>query len=390
MLKKVIIAILILVAIVGGVIYIYRYQIIQSTAEKFIRAMLPGYIKIEKIDLDMRRSKIILSKFEIMNPPGFSSRDLIEAGEISCSFKMKGMSFMSGIEILSPLLTGVVLNIERLRDGTTNLEAMAKYTGSASAGKASGAQGSPGESSESGKKNLSDAVKIPETFTVKKSLAVFTDHQPYPTPYIITLENIDATLTLKLDSSYTNVLRVGTAGTGSLNGNIDQAINWNLILDLTTPKLTMSNRVEVSNADILTFEPYYDKLSPFVFKEGRFSGSLVVDFDNGNIGSTNVIKLKNFLFYIKRGSENAAFWETSVQDLAKYFTSSFDEIVFDFKIKGDMAKPDYFLGPISKQAVASMAIDKISSVIGNIAGETGDMGKAKEYIDLIKELIKKK
>ncbi|MFA6079369.1 MAG: hypothetical protein WC779_06470 [Candidatus Omnitrophota bacterium] len=391
MIKKIFLAIILLAVIAGSAVYLYRNQIIEGTAEKFIRAILPEYIKIEKIDLSMSAKKLVLGKFAIMNPPGFSTPHLVEIDEVSCSFRMNGVSLMSGIEILSPILTGVVLNIERAADGSTNLEAMAKHMPAVPAKKAPEGGAAPeGGSNAQNKKSLSDTVKIPETFIVKTSKIVFTDSLPFSTPYAVTLDKIDATLTLKLDSTYTKVLRVGTAGTGCLNGYADQTINWNIILDPTTPKLTMSNNIEISNADIMPFAPYYDKISPFVFKEGRFSGSFVIDFDNGNIGSTNVVKLKNYVFFIKRGQENSAFWETSVQDLAKYFTSSFDGIVFDFKIKGDMAKPDYFLGPISRQAVTSMTIDKVSSMIGQAASEGSKEDKTQEYIDLFKELIKKK
>ena len=151
---------------------------------------------------------------------------------------------------------------------------------------------------------------------------------------------------------------------------------------------------------MISFEPYYDKYSPFIFKRGRFSGTLIFDFDNGNIGSTNEVRLSNLIFSIKEGYENAEFWETTVPSLAKYFTTPSGDVLFDFKIKGEMANPKFYLGPISKQALASMAIEKISDIIeeaprspgqqGGPPAKKSDLDKAKEIIDLFKGLTKKK
>ena len=214
---------------------------------------------------------------------------------------------------------------------------------------------------------------------------------------MLTFENVDAKLGLVLNSSYTALLNLTSTGQGNVNGDRDEVVKWTISFNPTTPGLTMSNRFEVYNVDIVPFEPYYDRHSPFVFKTGRFSGLLIFDFDNGSIGSSNEIHLSNYRFYIKQGYENASFWDTTVSDLVKYFTSPYGEIVFDFKIKGDMANPRFYLGPISKQAITNMAIDKISSAIQQASGQSQtpgapktDIEKAKDYIDMFKGLINKK
>ena len=61
-----------------------------------------------------------------------------------------------------------------------------------------------------------------------------------------------------------------------------------------------------------------------------------------------------------------------------------------------MAHPQFFLGPISKRALTSMALDKISSyAINQItkpadAATSGTVDKTTDYINMFKELIKKK
>lgn len=410
--KRFFIIILILLAISVAAIFIYRYQILRYSAETLVRRVLPDYVRIDKINFDAQNNKIVFGDFKILNPGNFSNRYLLEIEEIICRYKLKGNGLLEGFEILGPAFKNATLNIERLNDGTINLnemkrslEPIVKKAEKKEAEKSvlSKLKAQTLSSRIIGDKTLPDILKLPTNFSLRGGKAVFIDRLPYGKPHMIAIENVDANISIKLNPSYSMILNFACAGQGNLNGNHDEVIKWDVALNPTTPKLTMSNRLEVSNLDILSFEPYYDKQSPFVFKKGSFSGVLVFDFDNGNIGSTNEVRLRDYLFYIKRGYENAQIWETSVQDLARYFTSASGEIVFDFKIKGDMANPKFYLGPISKQAIASMAFDKISSaVIEHVRGPLGqqqpgpsgapktDIEKAQEYIELFKSIIKKK
>jgi len=398
MVKKVLIAIVLFLIAVVTIIFIYRYQLFQFSAETIIRKALPEYIKIDRIYFDFKESKIVLGGFKITNPPNFSYKDLLEIEEVSCKYKMRGKTFMDGIEIYEGLFKKPVIVIERLRDARLNLVEMQHVMGKGPQAAAKTGQGRgdrPKSANMLGSKKLSDIVKLPNEFSLKEGKIMYVDRLGLAKPHMITIENIDAVLALKLNDSYSSVLEVGSSGQGDLNGDSNEIVRWFITYNPTTPKLTMSNRFEVSNLDIISFEPYYDRHSPLIFVKGKFSGSLIFDFDNGNIGSTNEIHLSDFRFYIKQGYETAQFWGTTVPDLVRYFSSPSGDIVFDFKIKGDMDNPKFYLGPISKQALTSMAIDKISSAIQKASSPEGggpksDIEKAKEYIDLFKGLINKK
>jgi hypothetical protein len=97
---------------------------------------------------------------------------------------------------------------------------------------------------------------------------------------------------------------------------------------------------------------------------------------------------------VKPGAENAQFWGTTVSALAKYFTVASGDIVFDFKIKGDMASPSFYLGPVSKRALTAMAIDKISDVLAAAAKaqasgqESAGGNKQAEDIEAIADALK--
>jgi len=398
MTKKKVIAVLAGLLVIGIVVFLFRYRILQYSAETIIRNSLPSYVRVDKIILNSPEGKILFNNFKIIDPPDFSYKYLIEISEITAKYQLRGKTILSGVEILDPVLKKVTLNVERLGDGSLNIVDMRTVLENEAASKEKGAA-RPKKEEDAGGRKISDLIKLPDSFLLKEGQVIFVDRTMPRKPHVITFEGVEATMFLKLDDTYSKVLSFSSVGEGRVNGKKDEIVKWTISLNPTTPQLTMSNRFDVSGLDILPFEPYYDKYSPFVFQGGRFSGTLVFDFDNGSIGSTNEIHLSGLEFSIKQEYENAQFWETSVQDLAKYFTSPFGDIVFDFKIKGDMSNPKFYLGPISKQAVASMTIDKISAAIGKATGSQqssapgaakNDMDKAKEYIDLIKGLINKK
>lgn len=399
--KKIGIVLLAVFFILAAAVFFFRYQIMQYSAEKIIRSSLPDYIKIDTIKFDFRTGKVTLRNFRISNPPDFSYADLLKIEEVTCRYKLKGKNIIDGLEVLEPIFQKSCLIIERLGNGRLNLTDMQAVIEKPPRNAPPADLPPAGEAKKAataaviGDRKISDIIKLPQFFSLKDGKIIFVDGLGFSRPYTITFENVFAGLSVKLDDHYSKVLDVASAGEGNINGDRSESVKWEISYNPTTPRLTMSNRFLVSGLDIITFEPYYDAYSPLVFKKGKFSGTLIFDFDNGSIGSSNEIHLSDFRFYVKQGYENASFWETTVPDLVKYFSTPSGEIVFDFKIKGEMTGPKFYLGPISKQAITAMAVDKIQDVIQSVSksqggsSSGGDMDKAKQYIDLFKNLMKK-
>ena len=398
MIKKVIIVIIIFVITAAAAIFIFRYRLIQYSADKILRSYLPDYVRVDRINFDAQSGKVTLNGFKILNPPDFSSAYLMDIREVSCRYKMKGKTLIDGFEIMDPIFKKARLNIERLGDGRVNLQEMQAVLNKGSSKKAPSSEKSGAANTKPGTgMKPSDFIKLPEKFLLEDGSIIFTDKFRLSGAHVLTFENVDAQIFLKFDDRYSMVLKLSSTGEGHVNGQTSQLVKWDISMDPTAPGLTMSNRFDVSGVEIKPFEPYYDRYSPLTFESGIFSGTLIFDFNNGSIGSTNEIHLKDFRYYIKKGYENAQFWDTTVPDLVKYFSSPYGEIVFDFKIKGDMQSPQFYLGPISKQALASMAVDKISSALESMSksgaqqgGAKNDLQKAKDYIDLFKGMMNKK
>jgi hypothetical protein len=81
-------------------------------------------------------------------------------------------------------------------------------------------------------------------------------------------------------------------------------------------------------------------------------------------------------------------WDIGINELYRYFSSESGEIVFDFKIKGPMEKPKFYLGPKTKRALAMMIVDKVADTLlkqdGDSAGAPAPGSPAEEKSDLEK------
>lgn len=388
-------------------LYLYRHSIIKHYAEKILRENLPEYIKIDGIKFDFGKNKVDVLNFRILNPPDFSSDFFLNIKEISARYAILGKGIPSGIEISNVRFSGADVRIERLSDGRINAVEMERFinsfpprtpqrpTPNAQLPSAPSQSQTFKEAADIINKKISDLIKLPKDFDLNGSKLIFIDRVPYENPYVITIQSIYGRISINFADDYSKITELSFTLTGRLNGLKNEVMKWTAHLNPATPKITMSNRFNVSGLNLLTFEPYYDSFSPFVFKRGIFSGTLVFDFNNGDIGSMNEVHLSDLKFYVKPGYENSEIWGTTVPDLLKYFTTPTGEVVFDFKLKGDMANPTPYLGPISKRALTSMAIEKAASfaldqVSGKKEGSGDDLGGAKEAIDIFKQLLRKK
>lgn len=430
MIKKILIITAVIVILAVAAVFYYRYQLISLSAESLIRKSLPGYVKIDKIKFNFKESMAFFEGVRLEGPSGFSDRYLVEIAEISCRYKLKGATMFDGLETMDPVLKDMVLQIERLQDGRVNLSEMGNVIGSAVGSQkslqtsrpagpeadvggqpavesASGEPGKAGEDKESPSLPKDNFIKLPHEFKLKNGKIILTDRFFVRGYNVLTFNNIEAVIALRMNDSFSQVLDVASTGVGNINGHKDQSVKWVIKFNPNTPKLTMSGRIDLFGADLITFEPYYDKFSPFEFAQCRVSGFMEFNLDNGNIGSTNELHLANLVFSIKPGAQNAAMFDTTVQDLTRYFTTFTGEVVFDFKIKGDMANPRFFLGPISKQAITAMVMDKVGDLLqkmsrkgseavttaaGSTAAETANtsVDNTKQIIDMVKGFLDKK
>ncbi|MFH1305903.1 MAG: DUF748 domain-containing protein [Candidatus Omnitrophota bacterium] len=403
--KKVGLVLLVLILIAGGFIYHNRFKIVKLSAESIIRENLPPYVKIKELTLDPEAGTLKAKGLTVEGPKGFESKFLAGIEELSCKYRLKENNILNGIEITRIAAVMPIINIERRADGHINVNEMSTVmarkkisaTGAIGGGLAAAVKGIAGRSDK--KKSISDFISLPDVIEIRNGAVVFRDGLVSQRPYKLTFERLAGTLTIKLSENFEKVTWVASRGEGFVNGDVSQRIGWEISLDPAAETLTMSNTYKADNVDITLFKPYYDKYSPIVVTNGRFSGSLIFNFDNNNIGSMNTLVIRGLRFAMKEGDSGMlsmrGWTELILPDVITYLQSSPDEVIFDFKIKGPMDNPRFYLGPQVKKAIQFAVVDKVSQVLESMsnpegaaqAGTKAVQSDTEKVVSLIKGLL---
>ncbi|MFH1552023.1 MAG: hypothetical protein ABID83_00060 [Candidatus Omnitrophota bacterium] len=399
--KKLAFIVLVFIAVVVGVLYVFRFDIFQYSAETIIKKNLPAYVKVDSIIFNLEKGTMEVNGLGIKNPKGYHNKFLATIKTITCRYKMKGKNILDGIEVTEIIAQSPVINIERRADGKLNVNDMDQVmaSGNPEKGAKEKAVGArfiePGKTSSSAKqsfagKNISDLIKLTDTINIKDGEVVFLDAFMANRPYKLAFEGLIGNLVIRLNDDYSRVLSMASQGRGFLEGDRSQQISWVVSLDPTAKELTMSNRYEISNIDILLFSRYYAPYSPIVILGGRCSGTLVFDFDHGNIGSTNTLVVRGLRFRQQAEGSGYGFWQSDIiPQVINYLQSNPDEVTFDFKIKGTIENPQFYPGPYVKAAIQAVVVDKVSETIRSLTQEGSDTSDAGKVVDVIKGLLNK-
>ncbi|RKY42771.1 MAG: hypothetical protein DRP85_01815 [Candidatus Makaraimicrobium thalassicum] len=398
MMKKIGVIVLVFFIVAAGIAYHYRHEIFQFSAEEIIKKSLPSYVTVRRIIFDLKSGIFRAEALGIKNPKGYYTKFLAEIDGISCRYKMKGKNILDGITVTEIAAESPVVHIERLPDGRININEMSQLMDPGSQDKAAGEK--PAKKRKEGQerkpqarggpagKRMSDLIQLSDTINIKDGKIIFLDGYVSSRPYELTFEDINGDMEIKLSDDYKKVFSVASRGNGSVNGDRSQRIGWVVLLDPTTKDLRMSNRYEVANVDITLFKPYCEGYAPVIIDRGRVSGTLVFDFDKGNIGSMNTLRLEDFSFRVKKGKAGAEHWQTALPDIIKYLQSSPGEIIFDFKIKGNMNNPRFYPGPHVKEEIQNMVVDKISEALSDLSEPSADGQGGRTDVEKVVDIMK--
>jgi len=394
-LKIILITLLVIILASAGYIYLNRQALLNQSIDKVLANLLPSYVEIDNLSLDLDKKTINVKNLRIKNPRGFSHPYLAEIPFISCKYNQRdNANLLKGINIDDIRLSGIELYIDRNHSGDVNLGQMEDVLKDSKPAQKMGAKSKlMGLFSYllSPVKDISQLLDIDPVFNITSGTFTFDDSYIDSRGYITTIEDIAAVVALDFTKGFKGVDYLTTEGKGLVNGKNGQYLEWDTKYNPTTKKLTMTNNFIIRNVDFLHFAPYYDEYSPFTFKKGKASGELVFNFDNGDIGSTNEIRFSDMEFEPKKDNSFNKFWPTGTEDLYKYFSDPSGEIVFDFKIKGSIEEPEFHLGSKTKRALSRMAVYKIADVIFKDNKEDGSDqqssdGSSQEKSDLEKVL----
>ncbi|NQT90450.1 MAG: hypothetical protein HQ558_04270 [Candidatus Omnitrophica bacterium] len=352
---------------VGIYVYMNRSALFDHGVDKLIKNLMPSYLEVEDLDIDLKARTISIKNFKVLNPKGFEQSYLVEIPEVNATYTQKDESnILKGIIISDIDLMRPVIYFQRSRDRGLNVQHMDEVLCHPQ---------KPREPSLGAKifagifyifspvKKIDELLELKPVFNVRSGTFIFDDRYLNDRGYMTTIEEIESQIRLRLKDGFEGVDYVESEGKGLVNGRDGQSLHWVTAYNPNTPELTMSNDFKMRNVDFVHFAPYYDKFSPFIFRRGRASGEMIFNFDSGNIGSTNELRFYNIVLEIKEDFPMQNLWAVSAEDLYRYFTSSSGEIVFDFKIKGPVDSPKFYLGSKTKRALANMVVGKIRDAI---------------------------
>jgi len=180
--KKFFIILLVFAVIIGGILWHYRYDIFQYSAETIIMQKLPEYVHVDRIIFDLQNETLQVRGFGIKNPSGFENKYLATIETVTAKYKMKGANILDGIVVTSIEGVRPIINIERQANGKLNVEEMGKVM-EASNQKAKTEEAKPeskvsqliGDRKDIAGKTISDLVELPETINVKSGRIIFLD-----------------------------------------------------------------------------------------------------------------------------------------------------------------------------------------------------------------------
>jgi len=377
--KKIGIFLLIFLVLAVGIVYYYRYDIFQYSIETVIKNNLPPYVSIKSIEFDFDRDVFELEDIHIKNPKGFLTKFFVNVGVVSCRYRKKGNSVWDGIEITEIITKNPIITVERSEKGKVNLAEMSQVMTKKPAIVAK--TNSPRVKSKKKdvaflpkptRKDVSNWVLLTDTIQIENGEIFLLDRFLQGNIAKLRCEDINCAIKLDLSDDFTKVLTVRSDGVGNLNGDRTQRVAWEIFADLTGERTKMSNTCKLENVDMTLLKPYYDKYSPVDIYNGRCSGTLVLNFDGNDIGSTNVLKIRNLQFRPKAGGGGFGYWQVPVAEIIKYLQTAPGEIIFDFKIKGNINNPRFYPGPYLKNALRNMVVDKVTNVIGSLTEDTGE------------------
>ncbi|MFH1394604.1 MAG: DUF748 domain-containing protein [Candidatus Omnitrophota bacterium] len=392
--KKILIILTCIVLIAVGVVYYFRHDIVHYSLESIIKNNLPPYVAIDSIEIDFKNGIFTINGLRIKNPHGYAKKLLVELKTVKCRYRQRTGNLLDGVEIMEIAAERPIINIERAPKGVVNVTQMNTVIDPPKPVKI--VQSVPRLKEKilgllpRFKGNISDVVKLPKNINISKGEIVFLDRINPDLFTKITCENINAVLRVDLTKDYSNVLFLASQGSGLVNGDLTQEISWDISLDPTGERIKMSNTYEIRNIDMTLFESYYEKFSPIVIDRARCSGTSVMNFDGEDIGSTNTLKIAGLKFHEKSAASAFNYWQVTIPDLIKYLQGSSGEIIFDFKIKGNINNPKFYPGPYLKKAMQALVVNKVSDAISSFTDENmGDNSDVGKVINTIKGLLNK-
>jgi len=348
-------------AIIIGSMVVYMKLYGNAIVEKSLSAMLGSQVKFRSASINLEKGSVNFNGFSIVSEVDLTS-EAFNAEKVTVFLNKEKFDKEKRIVLDELYVKKATLTVERKKSGALIL-------GAARARDAGGHDGiayaeeAPGSA-------FYNFAKGMRKVTIEDSIVNFKDGLVtlYQKPYGIYCDRLNVNIVSQqvpdpagsIPVTMTVSFRIPTVETG--NGTFALAANMAVYPDRTDMEATLDTR----QVNLMLFLPYLTRSTPFLFYEGFFNSHTDFRMHQRTIDSLTTIIFQRLRVAIKPGMDNGQFLAASVNQLAKYLTSSGGEVVFDFVIQGPAHKPALGLGPKVKFAIGMVVIEEVAKMMQQI------------------------
>ena len=358
----IVIAIFIVVTIAGGFLYLKLYG--KGIVENALSKALGVNVRFEGLSLNLRDYKIDFKGVKIPAKAGFKERTAFGAEKFSITLNREELNKNRKIVFDEIYIERGTLRIERDKRGVFNVS----YN--------NGTTSLPGTYMP-GREAVAYAAAVPapkpialynfakgvKKLIIRDSVVEFKDYRLFNMPYTTTLGDVDLDITSKEMPDSMSVSGTLNFTVPNTRYNADGRAFIRGSVAVYEHMANMEINMETQNIDLMQFQPYFEKYTPFYFTEGLFSSTTKFEIHNDSMRSLTTMLFHRLRLGVKPGMQNTAFLQTSVSRLIPYLTTGSGEIVFDFTLSGPTNNPQGGLGPQVKRAIGLVVTQEVLNTL---------------------------
>jgi len=327
--------------------------------------LLKTRVEFENITISPERYTINFKGFRLPDEIDFGGGNVFNAETFSLALNEERFRKDGKVVLDKIIIKKGILNIIRNRKGEFNISRYYNidYETDYNSGIAYA-----DEQSLKGAGKLYDFAKSVKALYIQDSIIVFKDYLVPRGPFSIKCDNFNVTITSKPedDPRYNAIPLKCQIDFEIPTGNKRGRFALDAEMSVLRKRVDVDMQIQATQIDLMKFLPYFNSYTPFSFSEGVFSSKTDLSVKDNMIDSLTTMVFHKLKLVTDPGKENTRFLETSVNKLAPYLMSNRGEIIFDFVIKGSLAKPRIGLGPRAKFAIGLVVIEELGNLFEQI------------------------
>jgi hypothetical protein len=380
--KKIFIAIAAII-LIAAIAFILFFPRIEKEALDFLaRRILPPDSDFREITLDKEKNRILITDFTLRNVPGYRSKNILEIDKIILNMKGK-LYGEDAIRVEEVLLKGASLFLERDKQGKFNIEQADSYA------KQAAEKPETGKTAKMLEKIPTPEMILPAKIILTNSNLYFEDDLTAETRKM-GIYQVDAVMRILDRKAEPMLAPVDAEGEAKLNKDRSGKLKFKMQTHYPAGNIHFDSNYIISGYDLKEVMPYLNEQIPFEVKSGTANGNIIFTYNGTQktMGMNNTFEFFNLDYSVKQGKENTQFIETTAGVLSKYLATQRGGILFDFKVKGPVDNPRFYLGPLTKRGISMAVIDTFGSQILKAPGEQLKELNIPDFFEQFMQLIK--